>query len=317
MSDTLRGLPDEMDWEVIFIDDGSGDASYAALLALRDAHPNRVRIVKFTRNFGQVPAILAGFQVARGDCCVVMSADLQDPPELILEMVNRWASGKCKIVLANRQDREDGFFARTSSRVFYTLMRRYAIANMPDGGFDFFLVDRRVVDIINETDEKNSFLQGQVLWTGYTPNFIPYTRRRREVGSSRWTLSKKIKYFTDGFVSYTETPIRIITVVGLIVSALSFAYASLIVFLRVFWGLPVEGWAPIMVTILMFGGIQLVMLGVIGEYVWRNNHETRKRPAFVVESELDIDPEARAAASAGGEHPQEPGFEHPEEVHEA
>jgi dolichol-phosphate mannosyltransferase len=284
---TLQDLPPGMDWEMIFVDDGSGDGSFDALLALRQSEPERVRIIKLTRNFGQVAAILAGFQSARGDCCVVMSADLQDPPELILEMVNRWGGGNRKIVLASRENREDGFLARVASRAFYRLMRRYAIPNMPEGGFDYFLIDRCVIDIINETDERNSFLQGQVLWTGFDPDVIPYTRRKRTIGRSRWTLGKKFKYFTDGFVSYTETPIRLITILGLIVSVLTFAYASLIVVMRLLWRVPVEGWAPIMITLLMLGGIQLVMLGVIGEYIWRNSHEARKRPIFVIESTLD------------------------------
>lgn len=296
---TLGELPPWLSWEAIFVDDGSGDGSHDALKKVQREHPDRVRIIKFTRNFGQVAAIHAGFQKARGDCCVVMSADLQDPPELIHQMLELWSSGEHKIVLANRQSREDSAFARLTSRAFYALVRRYAISNMPYGGFDFFLVDRRVLDIINETDEKNPFLQGQILWTGYDPAIIPYTRRRREIGRSRWTVSKKIKYFVDGFVSYTETPIRSITVAGLLVSTLSFAYALVILLLKLFWQVPVEGWAPIMITILMLGGVQLVMLGVIGEYLWRNSHETRKRPSFVIESELDcgsepIDTEATA-----------------------
>ena len=180
-------------------------------------------------------------------------------------------------------------------------MRRYALPNMPDGGFDFFLIDRTVIDIINETDEKNSFLQGQVLWTGFTPELIPYRRRKREIGISRWTLSKKLKYFLDGFVSYTETPIRLITVAGLVVSALSFAYAVLILLARIVLLIPVEGWAPIMIMILMLGGIQLVMLGVIGEYIWRNNHETRKRPAFLIESVLE-NSDGRSSGASGAGH---------------
>jgi dolichol-phosphate mannosyltransferase len=295
VSETLAALPKGMEWEIVFVDDGSGDASYEKLVELQEREPDRVRVVKFTRNFGQVAAILAGLQRAAGDCCVVMSADLQDPPELINAMVERWNDGEKKIVIAHRENRQDGVFARLTSRTFYRLMRRYAIPTMPVGGFDFFLIDRHVVDIINETNEKNSFLQGQVLWTGYTPELIPYTRRKREIGTSRWTLSKKLKYFIDGFVTYTETPIRMITIIGLSVSVLSFAYASLIFILRIFWGIPLQGWAPIMITLLGLGGIQLVMLGVIGEYVWRNNHETRKRPAFVIESLLEGSHRAGAA----------------------
>ena len=297
---TLEVLPEGIDWEVIFIDDGSKDASYERLVELREREPGRVRVIRFTRNFGQTAAILAGLQRAYGDCCIVMSADLQDPPELMLDMVQRWNAGEKKVVLAHRESREDSYFARLTSRTFYWLMRRYAIPNMPDGGFDFFLIDRHIVDIINEMDERNSFLQGQVLWTGFTPELIPYTRRRREIGTSRWTLSKKLKYFVDGFVSYTETPIRMITLLGLVVSTLSFAYASLIFVMRLFWQIPVEGWAPIMIALLMLGGIQLVMLGVIGEYVWRNIHEARKRPAFVIESVLEGADDAEEAVVGDG-----------------
>jgi len=287
--DALGALPDGIDWEIVFVDDGSGDDSYARLLEVRAEAPDRVRLIKFTRNFGQVAAILAGFRHARGDCCVVMSADLQDPPELMVEMVRCWSETDRKIVIATREQREDGLLARLGSRIFYRLMRRYALPNMPDGGFDFFLIDRVVVDLINHADEKNPFLQGQVLWTGYDPLLLPYTRKRREIGRSRWTLSRKVKYFIDGFVSYTETPVRMITLLGLVVSALSFAYALLILVLKLFWRIPVEGWAPIMITLLMLGGIQLVMLGVIGEYLWRNSHESRRRPVYVVERVLGPD----------------------------
>ena len=135
--------------------------------------------------------------------------------------------------------------------------------------------------------ERNSFLQGQVLWTGYEPELVPYVRRERQLGRSRWTLSKKIKYFTDGFVTYTVTPIRLITILGLVVSLLSFGYASLIFVLKIFWDLPIEGWAPIMISILMLAGVQMLMLGVIGEYLWRNYHEVRDLPNFVVEKVVE------------------------------
>lgn len=296
----LQALPDHCSWELVCVDDGSGDRSYAKLVEVHEAAPDRVRVVKLSRNFGQVAAILAGLRQARGDCCVVMSADLQDPPELIPEMVRRWDGGACKIVLATRQDREDGLFARWTSRTFYRLMRRFAIPNMPDGGFDFFLLDRCVVDLVNSIEERNTFLQGHILWTGFTPAMIPYTRRKRQLGRSRWTLPKKIKYFVDGFVTYTVAPIRLITAVGLIVSLMSFAYATLIFLLKMFWGIPLQGWAPTMISILMLSGVQLVMLGIIGEYLWRNYHETRRLPNFVIECVLppDIRPQPPAAKGA-------------------
>jgi dolichol-phosphate mannosyltransferase len=249
---TLERLPDGHGWEVVFVDDGSGDRSYEALLRVQESEPERVRVVKLTRNFGQVSALLAGISAARGACCVAMSADLQDPPELILDMVGRWNGGERKIVLATRTLREDGLLARWTSRAFYRLMARYAIPNMPEGGFDYFLVDRRVIDLMNQWEEKNTFIQGQILWTGFAPAVVGYTRRKREIGRSRWTVGRKIKYFLDGFVTYTVAPIT--------------------------------GWAPLMITILFLGGLQLVLLGVIGEYLWRSYHETRKQPNFVIES---------------------------------
>jgi dolichol-phosphate mannosyltransferase len=289
LRDTVERLPEGHDWEVIFVDDGSGDGSYEALLRVHESEPERVRIVKLTRNFGQVAAILAGLHTARGDCCIAMSADLQDPPELILRMVERWNRGERKIVLATRTLRDDGLLAGWTSRAFYRLMNRYAIPNMPEGGFDFFLVDRRVVDLMNQWEEKNTFIQGQILWTGFAPDLIGYTRRKRELGRSRWTLARKIKYFLDGFVTYTVAPIRLITLIGLVVSLLSFGYALLIFVLRIFYQIPITGWAPIMITILMLGGVQLVMLGIIGEYLWRGYHETRKQPNFVIENVVGAD----------------------------
>jgi dolichol-phosphate mannosyltransferase len=294
---TLARMPQNHRWEVVFVEDGSGDRSFERLTELLEKAPGRIRIVKLSRNFGQAAAILAGFRESRGDCCVVMSADLQDPPELILEMVERWAGGKRKIVLGTRVDREDGRFSAWASRTFYRMMRRFAIPNMPEGGFDFFLVDRRVVDFVNDCNEKNTFLQGQNLWTGFEPELIPYVRRRREIGSSRWTLAQRIKYLVDGFVTYTVTPIRVITLVGLVVSILSFSYASFIFFAKLFWRVPVEGWSPIMISILMLSGVLMIMLGVIGEYLWRSYHETRKLPNFVVEAVLEAPEDGDAAAA--------------------
>lgn len=300
LENALEELPDDCAWEVVFVEDGSGDRSFAKLTELFEATRDRVRIVKLTRNFGQPAAVLAGLREARGDCCVIMSADLQDPPELIPEMIRRWSYGEKKIVIATRAKREDSLIARWTSRIFYTLIRRFAVPNMPEGGFDFVLLDRRVVDLINKMDERNPFVQGQILWTGFTPVLIPYTRRKREIGRSRWTLAKKITYLIDGFVTFTVAPIRGIALLGLMVSLLSFSYAMVIFIAKTFWDVPVKGWAPTMIAILILGGLQLVMLGIIGEYLWRNYHESRRRPNFVVETILrarDNDARNRALTS--------------------
>jgi len=289
LRETLETLPHGIDWEVIFIDDGSGDDSFARLCEVRESAPERVCVLKLLRNFGQYAAILAGLQRARGDACVVMSADLQDPPELILEMARRWADGGHKIVLCTRNQREDGKLAAWTSRIFYRLMRRYAIPNMPEGGFDYFLIDRCVIDILQAVPERNGFLQGQVLWAGHDPSLIPYTRRKRKLGRSRWTLSMKLAYFFDGFVSYSIAPIRLITAVGILVSLLSFGYAGLILGARLVSAISIAGWAACMVSILMLSGVQLVMLGIIGEYLWRTYQTADRRPAFIIEAILDND----------------------------
>lgn len=280
-------LRDEYDYEIIFVDDGSEDQSFDELVKVYEQNSEHVRIIKLSRNFGQIAAIQAGFELASGDAVVVISADLQDPPELIHKFIYEWSSNGYEIVLAVRNNREDGFLVKTFSKVFYSLMKKYALQSIPKGGFDYFLISKKVLGIIQRTNEKNSFLQGQILWTGFQPKLIPYTRRKRTIGESKWTLWKKVKYFIDGFMTYTYFPIRFISVSGIIISLLGFAYAALIFILKLTANIPIKGWAPIMIVVLVLSGIQMLMLGIIGEYLWRTYDETRKRPIFVVEKVIE------------------------------
>lgn len=278
---------DEYDYEIIFVDDGSEDHSFDELVKVHEQNSEHVRIIKLSRNFGQVAAIQAGFEFVSGDAVVVISADLQDPPELIHKFIYEWSSNGYEIVLAVRSNREDGFLVQTFSKVFYSLMKKYALQSIPKGGFDYFLISKKVLGVLLRTNEKNSFLQGQILWTGFQPKLIPYTRRKREIGKSKWTLWKKVKYFIDGFMTYTYFPIRFISASGIIISLLGFAYAALIFILKLTANIPIKGWAPIMIIILVLSGFQMLMLGIIGEYLWRNYDETRKRPIFVVEKVIE------------------------------
>jgi len=283
----INKFRDEYDYEIIFVDDGSEDHSLDELIKVYGQNLDHVRIIKLSRNFGQVAAIQAGFEFVTGDAVVVISADLQDPPELVHKFIYEWSSNGHEIVLAVRSNREDDFLVKTLSRVFYSLMKKYALKSIPKGGFDYFLISKKVLNIILRIDEKNSFLQGQILWTGFQPKLILYTRRKREIGKSKWTLWKKVKYFIDGFMTYTYFPIRFISASGIIISLLGFAYAALIFILKLTVGMPIKGWAPIMIVILVLSGIQMLMLGIIGEYLWRNYDETRKRPIFVVEKVIE------------------------------
>jgi len=273
-------------FEFVFVDDGSRDDSYAVLrdLAVRE---KRLVVVKLSRNFGSNAALLAGLEESRGDAVGAVSADLQDPPELLHEMISRWRAGK-RVVLAARASREDPFPASLLSNLFYALFRRFAIPAMPRGGFDFFLVDRRVRDLVVAARERNTYLMGLLLWVGFEPDVLTYHRREREsrFGRSMWSLKKKLNYFIDSFVAFSYVPVRAASLLGITVSVLGLLYAVFVVGAWLVRGIPVAGWTSLMVALLVVSGAQLLMIGVLGEYLWRNLDETRARPPFIVESVL-------------------------------
>ena len=285
----LLALEDRMDGtalELVFVDDGSGDDSLEVLLRFQRAHPDRVRVVKLTRNFGSMAAIQAGLTVARGDCVGMISADLQDPPELFLQMLDHWRRG-VKAVFAVRVGREEPLSQRFFSGAYYALIRKFALAGYPSGGFDFFLIDRQVVADVSAIREKNTNLMSLIFWLGYQPVMIPYNRRVREVGASRWTLSKKIKLFIDSFVAFSYVPIRFLSAIGLIVATTAFMYGTFVFFAWLVNGIPVRGFAPILIVLAFTAGIQMTMLGVLGEYLWRTLDETRRRPGYVIDDVFD------------------------------
>jgi glycosyltransferase involved in cell wall biosynthesis len=267
------------DYELVFVDDGSKDASLQEILALREKDP-RVKAITFTRNFGQMAAMLAGFREATGDAVINISADLQDPAELIPQMVEKWEGGS-EIVVCHRTDRSDSVLAGLFSRVAYGVLR-LSIPQMPRGGFDVVLMDRTVMDVFNAIDVRHRFFQGDLLWTGYRTSFIPYVRQKRTIGRSQYSFGKKLKNFLDAVLDASYLPIRFISLVGLVTAGLGLVYSATIIYAWLRGETPFSGWAPIMIAILLVGGLIMVMLGVIGEYVWRINEEVRKRPNYVV-----------------------------------
>ncbi|MDO9253863.1 MAG: glycosyltransferase family 2 protein [Bacteroidales bacterium] len=267
------------EYEIIFVDDGSEDGSLQEILSLREQDP-RVKIISFTRNFGQMAAMLAGFKEASGDAIINISADLQDPVELIPQMVEKWQEGS-EIVICYRTGRSDTLLAKLFSRLAYGVLR-ISLPQIPPGGFDFVLMDRKVMDAFNSIDVRHRFFQGDLLWTGYRTSFIPYIRLKRTIGKSQYNFGKKLKTFLDAVLDASYLPIRFISLVGVITSALGVIYSVSIVFSWLHGETPFTGWAPIMIAILLVGGLIMVMLGVIGEYVWRINEEVRKRPNYVV-----------------------------------
>jgi glycosyltransferase involved in cell wall biosynthesis len=269
-------------FEIVCVDDGSRDRSLAVLEELQRDPAHRLRIVKLTRNFGSMSALQAGLEHARGAAVGMISADEQDPAELFREMHAHWRQG-AKCVYAVRQDREEGFFGRLWASTFYTLLRRYALPEYPPGGFDFCLLDRQVVAALVQMQEKNTHLMNLVFWLGFPAVCLPYVRRARRAGRSRWTLAKKLKLFADSFVAFSYAPIRLVTLVGLVLFLAAMLYGGAQVYLRLVHGTPVPGFTTIVSLIALTSGIQMMMLGVLGEYLWRTLDATRRRPSYVVE----------------------------------
>jgi dolichol-phosphate mannosyltransferase len=267
------------EYEIVFVDDGSKDGSLNEILSLREGDP-RVKAITFTRNFGQMAAMLAGFKEATGDAIINISADLQDPVELIPQMVKKWEEGS-ETVICYRTDRADTWSAKLFSWLAYGVLRM-ALPQIPPGGFDFVLMDRKVMDEFNAIDVRHRFFQGDLLWTGYRTSFIPYVRLQRTIGKSQYNFAKKLKNFLDALLDASYLPIRFISLMGVVTSALGVLYSATIIFSWLRGETPFQGWAPLMIAILLVGGMIMLMLGVIGEYIWRINEEVRKRPNYVV-----------------------------------
>ncbi len=268
--------------ELVFVDDGSRDRSLEILRDYAARHPNTVKVVKLTRNFGSMAAIQAGFAQASGDCIGVIAADLQDPPELFVKMLRHWEAG-IKAVFAVRSDREESIWQKFFSNSYYALIRRFALPNYPPGGFDFMLIDRQVAEELNKIGEKNTNIMSLTFWLGFPNVMIPYVRRRREKGSSRWTLAKKIKLFIDSFVAFSYAPIRFLSLLGLLFAGIAFAYAGIVFYSWLTHGIRIEGFSALMIFMAFTAGIQMTMLGLLGEYLWRALDESRKRPFYVID----------------------------------
>jgi len=282
----VRARP-ERRCEIVFVDDGSGDRSLEVLLKLRERHPGLVKVIALTRNFGQVSAIRAGLAHARGRFVVAMSADGQDPVELVDEMYRAHTEEGCEVVIGTRAARAESAYRVLTSRLFYWMMRKLSFPEMPPGGFDFASLSRRAVDLLLSIEEAHPFHQGQILWLGFKPKLIPYEQAERTGGSSRWTFGKKLTYLIDGVLSYSYLPLRWMSLVGIGFALLGFLYAAIIIAFRLAGGIPVVGWAPLMVVVLVVGGIQMLMVGVLGEYLWRTLAQSRKRPLYIIDRIFD------------------------------
>lgn len=270
------------EFEFVYVDDGSEDNSFEIISQLVASDP-RVHAIRLSRNFGSIMAILAGMTFAKGDCVGFIAADLQDPPETFSAMIDDWEKGK-KIILAVRRNRRgDPFITRIFANVFNWLYNKLVIPGFSPQGIGFFLIDRQVADVVLACKEKNTHLIALILWTGFPFSTVPYERVERIHGQSRWTFWKKLKYSIDAFVAFSYLPLRVASYLGIVCAILSGIYALVLIILRLFNNVPVQGWTALMVVLLFLSGIQMIIMGVIGEYIWRNFDATRKRPLFIID----------------------------------
>jgi dolichol-phosphate mannosyltransferase len=274
-----RGL----ELELIFVDDGSGDHSWQELLKIKAARP-ATKLVKLSRNFGAVHSSKTGLQFVTGDCFMSLAADLQDPPGLILEMARRWQAG-CKFVICTRATREDPPLSKLFARLYYRLLRLAVVKNYPDGGFDLALMDRALLPHLRESS-KNINPSVYSYWLGFRPEVIPYQRRKRLHGRSRWTFAKKATFFLDTMLGFSIVPLRAMSLVGLVVAVLSGGYGVSVLSNALLRGYDVPGFATLAVLLCFLLGLLITMLGVIGEYLWRIFDEVNKRPEAVIDQIL-------------------------------
>ena len=279
-------FPPEVSFEYVFVNDGSGDDTLGALRRAQSQFPGRIRVVDLAGNVGSYNAIVAGMAYATGDCLAVITADLQDPPELMARMYGYWQQG-FKLVIGNRQDREETGLSQTLAKTFHWLMKHLALRNIPDGGFDFVFFDRQVADEVLKLHERNSNVFYLMVWLGFAYVNIPYTRRKRAIGKSRWTLSKKIKLLVDSLLAFSFVPIRAISVLGLGLGLVALVYGLYVIGLKIASPDEPAGWTTLMVVLLFVSAFQMIALGVIGEYVWRGLDAARKRPLYVVREVID------------------------------
>lgn len=278
----------DLDWEIVFVDDASRDDSFQVLTRLAAADA-RIRGIRLSRNFGSNSALHAAFEHASGDAVVTIAADLQDPPELIPDMVQRWREG-AQVVLAARRSRDDPWPTRVFAAIFNRLFRALAFRDYPKGGFDFVLIDRVVADALRAMPEKNSYLFGQVMWLGFRRDTILYHRGRRADGQSAWTFWRKVKYLIDAFTAFSYLPMRLAAVLGFALAGLGFAYAALIVVLRLLGDAQPTGYAALVTIVTVTAGVQLIVTGLVGEYLWRVLEEVRPRPPYVVAERVNAQP---------------------------
>lgn len=287
-------------WELVFVDDGSIDDTLDKLKELNAADP-RIKAVSLSRNFGKEIALAAGLRYAKGDAAILMDADLQHPPEMLAQFVARWREGY-QVVYGQRLDRTtDTALRRFVSVVFYKVFNALVKTDIPEGAGDFRLLDRKAIDAMNRIRESSRFNKGLFSWIGFKSIGIPYQVAERAAGGgSRWHMRRLVHFALDGLTSFSTLPLRVSTLLGLAISIFAFAYAVMILLETITFGTSVPGLPSILISMMFFSGVQLIVLGIIGEYLGRVYEEVKSRPLFLVSEEIGVEREATRPARGNG-----------------
>jgi glycosyltransferase involved in cell wall biosynthesis len=291
----LDSMP--VSWEVVCVNDGSRDDTLARLLAVHARRP-QVKVVDLSRNFGKEAALSAGLAHARGDAVVPMDGDLQHPPELLPDLVARWQEGFDVVIAVRKARTGQSLRQRAMAKAFYWAFDRMSEVPLPREAGDFRLMDRKVVDVINRMPERTRFMKGMFAWVGFRQTSIPYDQGERAAGDTKWGFLRLLRFSLDGLTAFSVFPLRVWGLLGAAISSLAFVYIVMRLLRTALYGVDVPGYESIIVTVLFLGGIQLLTLGIIGDYLGRVFNEVKGRPLFIVRTAHGVDEQARAEAAA-------------------
>jgi glycosyltransferase involved in cell wall biosynthesis len=284
-------------YEIVFVDDGSADGTLPFLLQLHD-QDDRVKIISFTRNFGHQAALTAGLEHASGRAVVCMDGDLQDPPEVIPFLVEKWREG-FEVVYAIRRRRKESVFKRMAYRGFYSLQSRLANIPIPMDSGDFALLDQRVVCVLNRLPERNRFLRGLRAWVGLRQTGVEYERAGRFAGKPKYSLTRLARLALDGLFSFSGFPLRLVSLIGIVTSLIALGGIGVVLYFRLFTDAALPGWAATVIPVLLLGSIQLLAMGILGEYVIRIFDEVKRRPVYLVDRKIGFDEDSISAMDTG------------------
>ena len=273
---------------MIFINDGSKDKSLEMLTEIQKKDP-QVKVIDFARNFGHQIAVTAGLDYAQGNAVIIMDSDMQDPPKVSFELIKKWEEGY-DVVYAQRRSRKDTFFKKLTANVFYRTLQKLADIDIPRNTGDFRLVDRKVVNEMKKFKEHNRFLRGMVSFVGFKQTAVQFDRDERHAGETGYPLKKMLKFAADGIFSFSTVPLKLISSIGYWVALLSFIGILYAIFMKLFFpGITIEGWTFIVIAILFIGGVQMIMLGVLGSYIGRIYTESQARPLYIIQKIYEND----------------------------